>query len=596
MLKRYKTTQEGSDVRVHDVPIFSEISRDIPDEDGGITTFTYDENWINTAVNEANRRQEQNKSLPILYVEHDDGKSKRREVAGVFENQNTQLVMHDGKPTIVVFADLVITEPDIFKEMKKHQLPGMSVEIRDSQENDPQTFSSAALLNKKPAALKFPPLFVEDPTVSITTFSEIKRINPQGKIPSYSVMCFSEFEDFGMIGIAPKAFEEEPKEDTTQLAVNEAASVQQLMELYSRGAKLLMDLIKVVDDTSPNSQIRLAMMRERDEIEEQINKAVEELRSANIDKSTIEISGSVPDEDSKEIETDSKIGVDRIDMPQLSGDELNNFLGSLIGQGVKVDQKSVPANSLKPSQEKLEADKVEALSKNIDEIVDKPILVSSDNFIADGHHRWAAIKESGPKEIKILKIDLPITKLLMKANGFVNKSQDFNEAEDLDDALKAMHLKHHAEPPFNAEYAEEKKKAPRTYAEEDSMGARIMALRSRLDSMNGEEFGVKDEEEFELIPPPTKDSPLREKAAHKIRKFKIGRDVKQLRTREAKQAQRQSAPMMGAPREIRKPLFKASRFNPNIPGTVPVFGENSMDDRIQELRNSLDRIKEMQHA
>ena len=581
MLKRYKTTKEADGtIRIHDVPIFSEISRDIPDEDGGITTFTYDETWINTAVNEANRRQEQNENVPTLFVEHDDGKSKRREVAGFFTDQKTQLVMHDGKPTIAVFADLLVTSPKVFEEIFSGQLPGVSVEIRDSQENQPQTFSSAALLNKKPAALKYPPLLVEEPMEAITTFSEIRRINPESSSPCYSVMCFSEFEDFGMIGIAPKAFEEESKEDTTQLAVNEAASVQQLMELYSRGAKLLMDLIKVVDDTSPNSQIRLAMMRERDEIEEAINKAVEELRSANIDKNTIEISGSVPDEDSKEIETDSKIGVDRIDMPQLSGDELNNFLGSLIGQGVKVDQKSVPANSLKPSQEKLEADKVEALSKNIDEIIEKPILVSSDNFIADGHHRWAAIKDNNSKgDIKILKVDLPITKLLMKANGFVNKSQDFGEAEDLDDALKAMHLKHHAEPPFNAEYAE-KKKATRTYAEDD-MDARVQALRARLDAMSGQDFGVKET--------------LKKAAKTAGKAAAIGATAAFVPGGLPALAIAGGKALQKKRKEKREKDIGG--FSPGLKRTARRFEEKPiMDNRIQELRSSLDRIKEMQHA
>ena len=39
----------------------------------------------------------------------------------------------------------------------------------------------------------------------------------------------------------------------------------------------------------------------------------------------------------------------------------------------------------------------------------KPIVVSKDNYVVDGHHRWAAQKVLNPKKkIKVLKMNAPI--------------------------------------------------------------------------------------------------------------------------------------------------------------------------------------------
>jgi hypothetical protein len=59
----------------------------------------------------------------------------------------------------------------------------------------------------------------------------------------------------------------------------------------------------------------------------------------------------------------------------------------------------------------------------------KPLLVSRDNFILDGHHRWAAAQVVDSKAIvPVLKIDLDFHDLLKYANQFSGPKKDVDEA------------------------------------------------------------------------------------------------------------------------------------------------------------------------
>jgi len=191
MLHRYETTKEkdGSYI-IHDVPIFAEISRDV-ELGESVQTINYDENWINTAVAEAKRRENQQHHKPALYVEHNRDGKPIREIAGFILNQRAHTIQYDGKPTRTVYADLVITLPEIFEEIRKGQFPGISVEIKDSQENNPQTFTAAALLNSEPPALKFDPLLVKEPTNATERPKSFMEARKTGA--TYEVICFSEF-------------------------------------------------------------------------------------------------------------------------------------------------------------------------------------------------------------------------------------------------------------------------------------------------------------------------------------------------------------------------------------------------------------------
>jgi len=81
---------------------------------------------------------------------------------------------------------------------------------------------------------------------------------------------------------------------------------------------------------------------------------------------------------------------DRKDMPQVNTQKLGKAL-SMAKSKVKVTKGMTIAGSLKPSQKQLIKSKVKAVANKYNEPSDmKPLIISKDNYIVDGHHRWGA--------------------------------------------------------------------------------------------------------------------------------------------------------------------------------------------------------------
>jgi ribosomal protein S18 acetylase RimI-like enzyme len=155
--------------------------------------------------------------------------------------------------------------------------------------------------------------------------------------------------------------------------------------------------------------------------------------------------------------TQDSLGIPRIDMPQMAGlpipgspaeklpgtifegkpspwrDISEPFFQSLRDQGVKVEEEMVNPESLRATQTELDGPKI---AKTMDEmetegatpIASNPVVISSDNYILDGHHRWAASLgrdyQTGtdvPHPIKVERIDEPISTLLQQARDFSEK-------------------------------------------------------------------------------------------------------------------------------------------------------------------------------
>lgn len=141
-------------------------------------------------------------------------------------------------------------------------------------------------------------------------------------------------------------------------------------------------------------------------------------------------------------------GISRIAMPQMSGKptvgsradllpknkdgEVNGaaeFMQHLKDQGIKTmgtleSPEQVLASHLRASQREMVGTKVAGMmnAKNYDP-AKVPIFVSRDNYVVDGHHRWAAVvgrdaadNKLGDIPINVIKIDAPITEVLHMAN------------------------------------------------------------------------------------------------------------------------------------------------------------------------------------
>ena len=139
-------------------------------------------------------------------------------------------------------------------------------------------------------------------------------------------------------------------------------------------------------------------------------------------------------------------GVPRINMPQLKGppvpgsaaDKLpksksgsvnvaDQFVEHLKSLGIETSKAtSVPANSLKATQAQMEGQTVARMMTDPTyNPAKEPIFISRDNYVLDGHHRWAAQVgrdaedgKLGDSQMNVIRVDAPISELFHRANQF----------------------------------------------------------------------------------------------------------------------------------------------------------------------------------
>jgi hypothetical protein len=124
--------------------------------------------------------------------------------------------------------------------------------------------------------------------------------------------------------------------------------------------------------------------------------------------------------------------VSRSNMPQLTGvprpntmaDKLPRtphgtvnagpaFVKHLKSEGISVTDKTVPAKSLRASQKDMVESSVTAMVKR-PPVGASPIFTSSDGYVIDGHHRWAAEVVRGGS-IKVREVGMAARPLIQMA-------------------------------------------------------------------------------------------------------------------------------------------------------------------------------------
>jgi predicted ABC-type ATPase len=114
-------------------------------------------------------------------------------------------------------------------------------------------------------------------------------------------------------------------------------------------------------------------------------------------------------------------GIPRSEMPQIRSDLVSAFLRELEADGIRVDRGSDRIDSLRATQSEIHPDRVMELVEDPSSAqhLRKPVIVSSEGYLLDGHHRWAALMvlDSGGA-IPTIRVDLPIDDLLERAHAF----------------------------------------------------------------------------------------------------------------------------------------------------------------------------------
>lgn len=127
-------------------------------------------------------------------------------------------------------------------------------------------------------------------------------------------------------------------------------------------------------------------------------------------------------------------------MPQFDGVEGQEFVQQLKSQGVSVQVENVPVGSLIASQDDINGFHIRNDLGDLDHPINEPqfqshpIFISQDNFILDGHHRWAALlvysyMTQGNDQVNAtcVRIGMPFDQLVRVAD----KSQ-YSERDDIE--------------------------------------------------------------------------------------------------------------------------------------------------------------------
>lgn len=103
-------------------------------------------------------------------------------------------------------------------------------------------------------------------------------------------------------------------------------------------------------------------------------------------------------------------------MPQIKN--IPHFINYVNHLGIGTEEKIISdIDSYSPTQFDFDQDKVDRIIED-DKKRSKPILVSSDGYILDGHHRYQAASQSG-LAATVIEIDLNINKALKLAIDYV---------------------------------------------------------------------------------------------------------------------------------------------------------------------------------
>jgi len=131
-------------------------------------------------------------------------------------------------------------------------------------------------------------------------------------------------------------------------------------------------------------------------------------------------------EDAKIPNINKSLGKMRHGMPQLG--KFEAFQADLKKNNIGTAKESIEPKKLIPTQKNFNQEKVDRLKD--DGWDSKPIIVSKDNYVVDGHHRWLAAHQKGQK-IKCLVIGRNCEDLLDFLDGkkYVIKKKINEETE-----------------------------------------------------------------------------------------------------------------------------------------------------------------------
>jgi hypothetical protein len=121
--------------------------------------------------------------------------------------------------------------------------------------------------------------------------------------------------------------------------------------------------------------------------------------------------GQVSEADIQLPSKEETLGLNRRHMPQINAENMPDFFKYLSGKNVKTSNELLKPSELIATQYQFNKDKISSIANDISQKHSKSrIIVSKDNYVMDGHHRWLAHKYLG-KDIGVVRVDADVDNL-----------------------------------------------------------------------------------------------------------------------------------------------------------------------------------------
>ena len=117
------------------------------------------------------------------------------------------------------------------------------------------------------------------------------------------------------------------------------------------------------------------------------------------------------------IELEQGLGMCRTECPQVKSSDVPEFITWLETQDppIVADHTTMDPEDITPIQKQINLEKVSGMvaAKGLDALAsEKPVMVSGDGYLIDGHHRWYALLDNNYSEISVVQIGLGIEHLI----------------------------------------------------------------------------------------------------------------------------------------------------------------------------------------
>lgn len=132
--------------------------------------------------------------------------------------------------------------------------------------------------------------------------------------------------------------------------------------------------------------------------------------------------------------------------PESDKSIMQQMVDHLEKNGVSTKDAEIPVGKLKATQSEIQAGKVFGMAQNYLKgefpNIDASVVVSKDNHILDGHHRWAALLTIDPgRTMKVKQIDMTMKELLKEAASLPGVYQADFKGDPLDEEKQKAYKK-----------------------------------------------------------------------------------------------------------------------------------------------------------